>query len=128
MKHAPGVLCIITGGNTPRGRERIGQTVELVKLMHKGEIYQTDPTSGMQYLGALSGGSIPGWLVKGKHVCSEDYYEANRDYCFYQQKYLMPISDPNQDSEFKNETYKVELTVSGQKIEGYAPDVGIRLP
>ncbi len=121
IEHKPGVLCVIIGGNTPRGRSRCGQVVELVKLMYPGDTYRTGEVTGLQF-----NDTTPGWLVKGSFEDRPELYENNKPFAFYSQEYLLPIKDPDQDF-VEDRKYKVVVTVNGVPVESYAPDEDNRL-
>lgn len=86
MKHAPGVMCIITGALTPEGMKNIGKVVTLIKFMKKGDIYMFNKRKGVHMLDSQ------GWLVQG-----DLFTEYPDGHTLKDQKHLMPIDGYKED-------------------------------
>lgn len=87
MKHAPGVMCLITGAVSEEGLKDVGKVVELVKFMQRGDIYPVNDKYNIRLMDSAA------WLVKGDVVGSELKY----GYVFKGQKNLMPIDGYKED-------------------------------
>lgn len=86
MKHAPGVMCLITGAHTAEGMKNIGKVVTLIKFMKGGDIHMFSERKGVCML------SLSGWLVQGDLIT--DYPEGHE---LKDQKHLMPIDGYKED-------------------------------
>lgn len=106
MEHKPGVICLITGCSTKDGFDKyVGKSVELVAAVGKDypllfKNYNWHP-------------DVNGcWIVTGNIGKN-----GNKAYTMLQERFLLPIHDPDQVPIF--DISGLILTIDGREVEGF---------